>query len=302
MDEYTYSGSVNTADELPESAPFAGAVLRIVQEHRTVVWDGQAWVDAPAGIDPYAVTQFGTPYVVGSDVVGQYPEVSHSLADTIDNKLATKFDKSGGVVSGDVLISNGSGYSLVKVYGGGAGWWMGNDAGAGNAYTIARIDNNGNYVWQALSINPSSKRTTFQGVIHANNQIEMHGVLESVTVGNPLARRSSDGAIGLDLLAASSRRYKTNIVPAGEDAGAGLLDVEVSRFQYREDISPDDRTHFLGFIAEDMAEHFPDGVAPDGDGQPNGVRQVQVLAGLVALVQKQQKQIDALTARVEALP
>lgn len=33
-----------------------------------------------------AVTQYGTPYVEGSDVVGQYPEVSHSLADHIDNK------------------------------------------------------------------------------------------------------------------------------------------------------------------------------------------------------------------------
>lgn len=248
-----------------------------------------------------ATTNNGTPYVTGTDVVGQYPEVSHSLADHIDNLIASRLPLSGGVLTGDLVINNGTGYSLVRMYGGGGGWWVGNDPGAANAFTIARTDGNGNFLSQAMSISPNSRRTTFQGVIDAQNQIEMHGVLEAITVGNPLARRSSDGAIGLDFLAASSQRYKTNIRPADADAGDGLLDVEVSRFQYREEFTPDDRSHFLGFIAEDMAEHFPDGVGPNDDGEPDSIRQVQVLAGLTSLVQKQQAQIDALTARVGAL-
>ena len=37
-----------------------------------------------------ATTNQGTPYVVGSDVAGAYPEVSRSLADHIDNKNASQ--------------------------------------------------------------------------------------------------------------------------------------------------------------------------------------------------------------------
>jgi hypothetical protein len=53
-------------------------------------------------------TPKGTPYVVGSDVAGQYPETSHTLANHIDNVNANQDNRITAVESGKVAKTGDS--------------------------------------------------------------------------------------------------------------------------------------------------------------------------------------------------
>jgi len=83
-------------------------------------------------------------------------------------------------------------------------------------------------------------------------------------------------------------------------------------FRYKKDIGPD-RTPQFGLVAEDVEKVNPDLVVRDQEGRPNSVRYDQVNAMLLneflkehwkveeqgAIIAKQQKQIDALTAGLQ---
>ena len=60
-------------------------------------------------------------------------------------------------------------------------------------------------------------------------------------------------------------------------------------------------TTHLGFISEEVAAVNPAFATYDKDGKPYGVDTTAIVSALVSQIQAQQKQIDSLTARVDAL-
>lgn len=104
----------------------------------------------------------------------------------------------------------------------------------------------------------------------------------------------SDGTLGHT---ASSRRYKINVRPLDVDLDA-LLELQPSTFEYRKGGGTDS-----GLIAEDL--DAIDGaqfcVAYNVDGSVEGIHYDRLTVMLLALAQRQQAQIDELTATVQSL-
>lgn len=95
-----FVGAVHTRADLERFEDMTpGAVFRVIDEDGYVMWaapgpddDGEPparavdtpqWVDVPEGITSRALVDGYWPYVVGSDMVAAYPEVSHDLANKI---------------------------------------------------------------------------------------------------------------------------------------------------------------------------------------------------------------------------
>ena len=154
----------------------------------------------------------------------------------------------------------------------------------------------------------------FAGGIYVNGAaVDMQGVYDNNTTGidsvgintaKRLRRISSTQAIKYDITAL------TNAMSASVDSArlstvatvdpAGILDVAVAEFSVIDDGEATDR-RVLGFIADDVADKLPIAVTRDEAGVPAGVLDTSLIAALLAVVQQQQADISALTARVEAL-
>ena len=152
------------------------------------------------------------------------------------------------------------------------------------------------------------------GGIYVNGAaVDMPGVYDNNTTGidsvgistaKRLRRISSTQAIKYDITAL------TNAMSASVDSArlstvatvdpAGILDVAVAEFSVIDDGEATDR-RVLGFIADDVADKLPIAVTRDEAGSPAGVLDTSLIAALLAVVQQQQADISALTARVEAL-
>lgn len=106
--------------------------------------------------------------------------------------------------------------------------------------------------------------------------------------------------------ASSSRRYKQDEASAGIDPVA-VISVEPKRFRYIEQVEQvgDDAAIEYGFIAEDLhdAGLYPWVVYREIDGEtvPDGVNYSMLAVAQHAAIRAQQSQIDALTARLDAL-
>ena len=105
----------------------------------------------------------------------------------------------------------------------------------------------------------------------------------------------------------SSRRYKDRIVPLTAEKldPHRLYNLPAVQFEYIADHPlqyADMKGQTLpGFIAEDVAEIYPAAVIHGADGQVESWDERRIIPGLLALVQEQKQEIDALTARVEKL-
>lgn len=94
----------------------------------------------------------------------------------------------------------------------------------------------------------------------------------------------------------SSRRYKKNIKAiAGNVALEKVLQLRAVTYEARDKTV--EGTH-IGLIAEEVFEVFPEVVPLEG-GKPEAVNYQFLVAPLIAAVQEQQRQIDALTKRLE---
>jgi hypothetical protein len=107
---------------------------------------------------------------------------------------------------------------------------------------------------------------------------------------------SGSGSGNVQRCASSSRRYKENIV----DFTLGLAEVERLRpvsFTYR-----DSNQHSFGFIAEEVAEIYPDFAIYDEQGRPESVRYPEMTALLANAVQElnAEKQELATTVKRQA--
>jgi Chaperone of endosialidase len=119
---------------------------------------------------------------------------------------------------------------------------------------------------------------------------------------------SSTGQLGVT---PSSVRFKDAIKPM-DNASEAILVLKPVTFRYKHELDPDDTPQF-GLVAEDVEKVNPDLVARDDKGKPYTVRYEAVNAMLLneflkehshvqeqdAIIARQQKQIDTLTAAVQ---
>ena len=100
----------------------------------------------------------------------------------------------------------------------------------------------------------------------------------------------------------SSARFKQDVHDMG-DASDLLMRLRPVTFHYREDAvgAEGAKAKEYGLIAEEVAEVAPELVAGDADGNPYTVRYHVLPALLLNEIQKQERVIAALSARIEAL-
>lgn len=101
----------------------------------------------------------------------------------------------------------------------------------------------------------------------------------------------------------SSARWKEDIAPLDYDT-ADILKMNPIFFRYKEDhLEPgSDRPLEVGLIAEDLAElGFEEVIFRGKDGQPDGIAYERLAVLLLKVCQDQQKQIDALAARLDQI-
>lgn len=106
----------------------------------------------------------------------------------------------------------------------------------------------------------------------------------------------------------SSRRYKKNIrsIQTDELDPDRLYDLEAKEFQYKNDF---DRLQYEdlkgqtipGFIAEDVAEIYPSAVIYDSHGNIESWDERRIIPGMLQLIQKQKKEIDALKTELSEI-
>jgi hypothetical protein len=111
---------------------------------------------------------------------------------------------------------------------------------------------------------------------------------------------NSSGTLGTS---SSSVRFKEDISPLPYTA-ADILKMTPIVFRYRADhVEPgSDLSLEVGLIAEDLAElGFEELIFRGEDGQPNGIAYEKIAVALLKVCQDQQTQLDALSARLDAL-
>jgi hypothetical protein len=134
------------------------------------------------------------------------------------------------------------------------------------------------------------------------------GIYGATTSGGVAVYVNSSGKVGTTT---SSARFKEKIRDMG-DASDVLLSLRPVAFRYKPEIDPQSMPQF-GLVAEEVEKIDPDLVVRDSDGKPYTVRYDAVNAMLLneflkahrkieeqdRQLQKQQKQIDALTAGLQ---
>jgi hypothetical protein len=134
-----------------------------------------------------------------------------------------------------------------------------------------------------ISSLPTSGATDFVGMINPGSQVVELSVVDAASL------------LGLP----SSRTVKQDIVAInGSEATATLSKIEVVRYKYTAASGQDATKPHIGFIAEDVANVFPEGgntVGPKNKLVPS-VSDRDLLALLFAVVQEQQREIEKLKA------
>ena len=132
--------------------------------------------------------------------------------------------------------------------------------------------------------------------------------LSGVAVSGSTVTVNSNGQLGV---MASSRRFKRNIQPMGEESDV-LLRLQPVSFQYKAEVDPSGAAQF-GLVAEEVEKINPDLVACDEQGKPYTVRYEAVNAMLLneflkehqrvqdqgATIARLQRQVEALTAGLQ---
>jgi hypothetical protein len=146
------------------------------------------------------------------------------------------------------------------------------------------------------------------GTVGTQTATYVAGIMgKTVPAGVPVSVNAS-GQLGT---VTSSARFKAEIQPMDE-ASEAVLALKPVRFRYKKEIDPDLTPQF-GLVAEDVEKVNPDLVVRDAGGKPYTVRYEAVNAMLLneflkahrkmeeqaAMIAKQQKQIEALTAGLQ---
>jgi hypothetical protein len=200
------------------------------------------------------------------------------LDNTADGRQALQNNTSG---SFNVALGNLAGHNLTT---GGNNIDIGNQGVPAEAKTI-RIGEQGN-----------------------QNRTFIAGIFGSTAPAGVQVFVNSNGRLGT---ATSSARFKDDIKPMNK-ASEAILALKPVTFRYKHELDPDGIPQF-GLVAEQVEKVNPDLVARDADGKVNTVRYEAVNAMLLneflkahrkldqqqAMIDRQQKQIEALTATVQ---
>jgi hypothetical protein len=139
--------------------------------------------------------------------------------------------------------------------------------------------------------------TVYSGGAQISGAVELN-VLDG-TGGSSFVMTGNDGVLSRG--APSSLRYKENVKSLDARVSDALLKVDTITWQYKDRDFHGDRT-YAGVPAEQLHDLglglFVD---YDDEGRPDQVRYWELTAPLIALCQSQQAQIDALSARLDAL-
>jgi hypothetical protein len=147
-----------------------------------------------------------------------------------------------------------------------------------------------------------------QGVAGESNACYIASIFGQTSASGAAVSINSSGKLGT---ITSSRRFKDDI-KLMDKASEAVFALNPVTFRYKKDLDPQGIPQF-GLVAEDVEKVNPDLVVRDNDGKPYSVRYDQVNAMLLneflkehchvqkqdALIARQQKQIDALTAGLE---
>lgn len=154
----------------------------------------------------------------------------------------------------------------------------------------------------------TNSNLTANGALFTKASAFMEGTLANTSTSAANVRINTNSGLLLQVTS-SSERFKQDITPI-DDAPAevnpdALLEVPVRAFKYRPGyVDPHDRRadDFIpGFIAEELEQVYPIAVDYDDDGLPVDWNFRYIVPGLLALIQRQQQQIDTLQERVAAL-
>jgi hypothetical protein len=107
----------------------------------------------------------------------------------------------------------------------------------------------------------------------------------------------SNGQLGT---LSSSRRYKENIQDMG-DASDGLMRLHPVTFHYKQAASDGSKPLQYGLIAEEVADIYPDAVTYSPSGEPESVQYHKVNAMLLNEVQRLERELQELKARMGGL-
>jgi hypothetical protein len=120
--------------------------------------------------------------------------------------------------------------------------------------------------------------------------------VNGINVSGTAVMVNTSGQLGTTM---SSARYKHEIRDMGRDSEV-LLALRPVSFKYKPEYDKAQRQQY-GLIAEEVVEVAPQLVLYDAEGRLQTVRYDQVNAMLLNEVQKQRRELDALTARLKAL-
>ena len=150
-----------------------------------------------------------------------------------------------------------------------------------------------------------------QGTQTATFIAGIYGQVVAPATGTPVLIDGS-GRLGTMLGPISSARRFKHDIKAMDKASESILALQPVTFHYKKELDPDGIPQF-GLVAEDVEKVNPDLVARDDQGKPYSVRYDAVNAMLLneflkehrkneeqqAIIERQQKQIDALTAGLQ---
>ena len=296
-------------------------------------WTGSAWVDT-AAIDTTAratanaalpkaggtmtgninmngryllnIGQSGDP--ADAATVGQVNAASAAAA-AANSNANSRVSKTGDTMTGALVIVAGNGYSTVDAYSAGIGWRFGIDPGAGNAWTLNRVDGSGTHLWTAIRVDQSSGACYIIGSPSLTREsmpaadgpgginIIDHDFLVVNKVNGQQAIERYDGLVIRDLMITlSTRRLKDSISDAFDVPDVTRLQPSSFRWTAGASLpfgSDRDRPQ-LGLIAEDVATVDERLVHHGEDGKPAALNTGALIAALVAKVTELQTRIEAL--------
>lgn len=102
----------------------------------------------------------------------------------------------------------------------------------------------------------------------------------------------------VSLTQTSSRKVKDNIKPLDHEEAAKILELNAVSFDYKNKALG---TNKRGFIAEDVEKVLPNLVKPETETEPATLDYISMIPYLQDVIKQQQKQIEELTKRVDAL-
>jgi len=137
--------------------------------------------------------------------------------------------------------------------------------------------------------------------IYSSGQIGIPAQYSNTTAS---AANAVVDSLGVIYRSTSSRKYKEQIEDLYPSYANKILEFRPVWYRSKADRDRKDWSYY-GFIAEEVAEIEPRFVEfkenEDGTLEPEGIQYDRMVVPLVALVQQQQKQIEALEARLAVL-